>query len=229
MSDQGDSKLRKIPIQARETLDSSGHRASALSVFCPTQAKSIGVEACATCSRAVALTSKVGGFVECRSGNEPQVVANPVAYRTQRLDTAERAARLCVGEIVNRNVRCVRADTSIDAVRALLLEHDLDCAPIVDERGGPIGIVSKTDFLRLGSDVRGSVEAIMTPCVHALPESSSLAHAFALMTLKRLQHVPIVSADGIVVGLLTSLDAIRWVTEGWGYVSFETDALKPST
>jgi CBS domain-containing protein len=229
MSDKANSKPRKISIQARETLDSSGHRANALSVFCPTQAKSIGVDACAKCSRAVSINSKVGGFVECHPGNEPPVVANPVAYRTQRLDTAERAARLSVGEVVNRNVRCVRADTSVEAVRALLLEHDLDCAPIVDERGGPIGIVTKTDFVRLGPNARGAVADMMTACVHALPESSSLAHAFALMTLKRLQHVPIVSADGIVVGLLTALDALRWVTEGWGYVSFEADALKPST
>jgi CBS domain-containing protein len=103
---------------------------------------------------------------------------------------------------------------------------DLDCVPIVDERGGPIGIVSKTDFVRLGPGVKGMVGKIMTACVHALPESSSLAHAFALMTLKRLQHVPIVSGGGVVVGVLTALDALRWVTEGWGYLSFEANAPK---
>ncbi|MEO6420453.1 MAG: CBS domain-containing protein [Polyangiaceae bacterium] len=221
MSDHADSKLRKIPLQARETLDAFGRRSSALSAFCPGHEKSVGVEVCVKCPHCVAVTSKPGGFVQCTPAEKRPVAASPVAYRTQRLDTAERAARICVGEVVNRNVFCVRATTSVDALRALLLEKDLDCAPVVDENGGPIGIVSKTDLVRPGVDTSGPVGKIMTACVHALPEGSTLAHAFALMTLQHLHHVPIVSVEGVVVGLLTALDALRWVTEGWGYVSFD--------
>lgn len=217
------SKLRKIPVHACETLGGPGPRVTGLSVFCPTQRKSVGLDGCAHCPACVALESRPGGFVQCRSGDEREAAANPMVYRTQRLDMGERAARLRIGEIMSRRVICVRPDASIEALRALLLVNHLDCVPVVDESGGPIGIVTKTDLVRLGPKelAKQTVGEIMTRCVHALPDDSSLAHAFALMTLERLQHVPIVSSEGIVVGLFTALDALKWVTDGWGYVSFD--------
>lgn len=223
MSNETNSKLRKLPVQVRETLGGPGPHLTELSVFCPTQAKSVGIDGCAHCPNCVALDSKVGGFVQCHSGSEPEAVANPTVYRTQRLDMGERAARLRVGEIMSRRVVCVRAEASVESLRTLLLENALDCVPVVDESGGPIGIVTKTDLVRLGRKDGASqtVGEIMTNCVHALPDDSSLAHTFALMTLERLQQIPIVSTEGTVVGLFTALDALKWVTDGWGYVSFD--------
>src|SRR4051794_33008182 len=106
MGDEAD-KLRKLSIRTRETVEGNGVRVGALSVFCTTQAKSVAVSSCATCSRCAALTSKPGGFVECRTAEEREPVPNPVVYRTQRLDTAERAARLSVGEVTKKSALCV--------------------------------------------------------------------------------------------------------------------------
>jgi CBS domain-containing protein len=47
-----------------------------------------------------------------------------------------------------RNVLCVTSDLSVEDLSSQLLEHDISGAPVVDDAGKPIGVVSKTDLLR---------------------------------------------------------------------------------
>ncbi len=54
--------------------------------------------------------------------------------------------------------------------------------------------------------------------VFSLPEHASLAQAAALMALEGVHRIPVVAADGKVVGIVSSLDLMRWMARRGGYV-----------
>ena len=220
-------------MHSRTTLVGAVPRTVALSIFCPSQSRSIPLDVCTKCERCVEVRATPGGFVDCQLAAEDAAATNRgmnndgrevhwVPHRAPRMDIGERAARLPLGELINRNVVCVLRDTKLGSLAAVFLRGEADCAPVVDVDGGLIGIVSKSDLLRHGHDKldSGIVGDVMTTCVHALPDHSTAAYAFALMAFENLQNVPVVSKDGVVVGLLTALDGLRWITDQWGFISF---------
>lgn len=115
------------------------------------------------------------------------------------------------------NVVCVRAGLSVDALSALFLERGVSGAPVVDDHGHPIGIVSKTDLVQQYHDASPPPHAtagdIMMPLVFSLPPEATITRAAALMACEGVHRVPIVSADGQIVGLLSALDIVRWVAQ----------------
>ncbi len=162
----------------------------------------------------------------------------PTEYRTSAVAT--------VATIMTRTPYCVRPEVTVEAVTALLLERRMSGVPVVDADGRPLGVVTKTDLLQhlhesgdsveavddatrrvdgaLGSGfhptgVHGtSVRDIMMPVVFAIDQDSTIALASALMAGEGIHRVPVLAADGTVVGILSSLDIVRWVAEGDGYV-----------
>jgi CBS domain-containing protein len=54
---------------------------------------------------------------------------------------------ITVSDIMTRNVICVHENMSVDAVCALFLDQGISGAPVVDDEGKPVGVVSKTDLL----------------------------------------------------------------------------------
>jgi CBS domain-containing protein len=174
------------------------------------------------------------------SNNPPEVNRDP----SREAGPAESTP---IAEIMTRSVASVTPDLGVDALVSLFLERNISGAPVVDEKGRVIGIVSKTDLLRerflrgdseesapptlkrQGIDVplRGmhvetpndvTVRDVMTPLAFTLPESASIARASALMALESVHRVPVVSPAGAVVGILSALDVLRWLARHEGYV-----------
>jgi CBS domain-containing protein len=131
---------------------------------------------------------------------------------------------------------------SIEALMALFIERGISGVPVVDAEGLPVGVVSKTDLVReqyengesfaaeparvqdLGDGfhveptARGTVLDIMTPLAFTLHERSSLSRAAAMMALEGVHRVPVISDDRRVVGILSSLDVMRWLAQHDGYL-----------
>ena len=157
------------------------------------------------------------------------------------------AERTPIGEIMTKAVISVDPDLSVDALLNLFLERGISGAPVVDSSGRPIGVVSKTDLLRdhfergdseetapptlrrQGIEVRLEgmhvertsdvcVRDVMTPLAFTLAENASVARASALMALETVHRVPVVSAAGRVIGILSTLDVLRWLARQEGYV-----------
>jgi CBS domain-containing protein len=119
------------------------------------------------------------------------------------------ADRIAISEVMHRDVTCVSREVTIEALTSLFLERNISAAPVVDADGQPIGIVSKTDLLREPHHAR--VEDIMMSMAFTLAEDEPLSRAAAVMDAERVHHLPIVGADGRVVGILSSLDFVRWI------------------
>jgi CBS-domain-containing membrane protein len=138
-----------------------------------------------------------------------------------RVDVAEAAVRVRLGDVIGLDTTCVRSDVTIDAVVDLLVENRLRALPVVDGVRRLVGIVSKTDLLRrrgAGKAKMKTVADVMTPVVHGLPEDAPVAYAISLMAFEGLHEVPIVDADNHVIGMITATEALRWVAHALGYV-----------
>lgn len=80
------------------------------------------------------------------------------------------------------------------------------------------GIVTERDVLRTvaeGKDPNtSSLRDIMTPDVVTVPQDTSLKDAAAIMFEKWFRHLPVVSADGKVVGIISLRDLLTLVAQG---------------
>lgn len=131
-----------------------------------------------------------------------------------------RADLTSISEIMQRRVVCVTPELDLDGVMAVLLEHQIGGAPVIDREGNPIGVVSKTDVIRACSEREAMLTAgdIMTPIAVVLPHSSSIARASALMAFEGVHRIVVMDGDA-VVGILSALDVLAWVARDSGYLS----------
>ena len=105
-----------------------------------------------------------------------------------------------------------------DLIRAQREEDDLEEV----DRGSHRPPTSDEIDLSAGYHVvepkRGTVAEIMTPVVLMLHESSNVGQAASLMAFDGVHRIPIVSDSGHVVGILSSMDILRWFGRKSGYI-----------
>ena len=132
-----------------------------------------------------------------------------------------RAADLVpISEIMTRDVIAVRPELGIEALEELFLDRGISGAPVVDDSGKPIGVVSKTDLLQRRETPGGGeakVRDLMMQTAFCLVENESIAKAAALMAFEGVHRVPVVGTRGMVTGMLSPLDIMRWLARAHGY------------
>jgi CBS domain-containing protein len=219
----GTETTTEIPIRKRLTYSGDGQVVRLDTVRCPENARSVDVDDCLRCERCAG----------SKSNGEPVLIClHPAAVASNRPKSAAFSA-VSISQVMTRDVICVTADLDIDALFELLLDRNINSTPVVDDRGRPIGVASKTDLVRWsferGDDgelgpgeprapelpvrrlPRATVADIMMPLAFTLVENAPLSYAIALMTVEDIHQVPIVSRDGEVVGIISALDVVRWV------------------
>ena len=131
----------------------------------------------------------------------------------------------------------VTPDMPVNQVARVLLEHGISAAPVVDERGELIGMISEGDLIArddrarearrdwwltllaegeaLHPDFLASVKApqtrvrnVMTSPVITVGEETELSDVARLLTAHRIKRVPVLS-DGRIVGILSRADCVR--------------------
>ena len=141
------------------------------------------------------------------------------------------------------DIVCVRPGLTIEALAALFIDRRISGAPVVDDSGRPIGVVSKSDLVRarvedgvaLVADVwrpedawtvhgfhlepqsAGTVADIMMPLAFTLPEDATLSQAAAIMAYEGVHRVPVTAGDGTIVGIISAMDVVRWLADHDGY------------
>lgn len=120
-------------------------------------------------------------------------------------------------QIMTREVVCVRDDLLVETAIKLAARRRLGCLPVVDRGGFPIGIVTKQDLLEAAANGDAlEIQQVMMPIAFTLADRATVANAAAMMTLEGVHHVPIVGDDGRLVGVVSSLDIVRWLAENDG-------------
>lgn len=192
------------------------------SVQCPRRGRATSFERCCGCPHKTSIDVDADGkhgTVECD-------VSETSTMPNGRVDVAEAAVRVRLGDILGIDTTCVRSDVTIEKAREQLIgdKATARAMPVVDETMRLVGILSRTDLYR-GAPSRGTrkkrklvVADKMTPLVHGLPEDAPVAYAISLMAFERLHEVPVVDAGGRVLGMLTATDALAWIAGALGYV-----------
>ena len=119
---------------------------------------------------------------------------------------------MTVGEVMTRNVKVVREDTSMQEVLATMIKFDISSVVIV-QKERPIGIISHKDILTkvvqpefLPATL--TARNVMSAGLVTITEEASLEEAARLMVKKGVKKLPVVQ-DGKLVGIITSMDLAR--------------------
>lgn len=151
-----------------------------------------------------------------------------VAHKTRGL-LMPRQTR--VREIMTRDPKRVGTATSLDEVARILLSSAFTGLPVVDGQNRPVGVISQGDLIykagmpmRLGllaasehervASVLESLAAktageVMTRPPVIVAEDDLVTHAVALMLEKGVKRLPVVDAEGKLVGMLSRVDVFR--------------------
>jgi CBS-domain-containing membrane protein len=192
-------------------------------VTCPRTGHVVDTATCTSCDglrRMLPTDDKgLGWRILCEPG--------PDAMALRR--TAENAEP-CVADVMTTEVVCVSPDVSAQELTSMFITRGMSGAPVVDADGNAIGVVSKTDLIRLDRRRNFSdactdsfdptyeidvppdaiVRDVMTRSTFALAETMSLRRAAAELVDRGLHRAPVLDARGKVVGIVSALDLLRW-------------------
>ena len=121
------------------------------------------------------------------------------------------ASIVLVRDVMSKDVKVVRPDTSVKEVVATMNKFDIGSIIVVQgER--PVGIITERDILRKLVDPSLTPETltarqIMTSPVISINEMTSIEEAAKLMAKKKVKRLPVMSDDKLV-GILTFTDIV---------------------
>jgi CBS domain-containing protein len=145
-----------------------------------------------------------------------------------------------ISELMNPEVVCARPGMTVAEVRHLLATRGISGAPVVDDSGRILGVISLSDLVRqtdrrttvgesghfftnvneyrdlanLPRDASDApVETLMSKEVYTIPRDSSAAAGASIMRERKI-HRLFVTDQGVLVGVVASLDLLRIVEEG---------------
>jgi CBS domain-containing protein len=205
-----------------------------LAVLCTRRMQVVDVSECRSCEHCRGLCIDPGSrelFLRCVS-----------TAPGEGLEAAPGAGVNAISRIMSSPARCLAESEDLPSALALLVQHDIGAAPVIDARGRPIGILTKTDLLhhcrpqagdvRLDDDAGAAsaegvvmerrapprVREVMSHVVFTLHPDADVSRAAALMAYEGIHHVVVTSQEGLAVGIVSSLDVMRWVARQHGYV-----------
>jgi CBS domain-containing protein len=117
-------------------------------------------------------------------------------------------------DLMTPNPVSVRAAATVAEALALLTERSFSAAPVIDEAGRPVGVLSRTDLLihRRQGGYPGDdtpVRAVMTPAVFSVAPDTPAAQVLRHLLGMKVHRLFVVDPDGVLIGVLTAFDVLR--------------------
>ncbi len=125
------------------------------------------------------------------------------------------AGLILIRDVMTKNPRVVRRDTSVQEVAATMAKFDISSVIVVEE-DRPVGVVTHKDIVskvllpRLPPETLRAREIMSTPVVR-ISEDASIEEAANLMAKRRIKKLAVVSSadNEKLVGIITSTDIVR--------------------
>jgi CBS domain-containing protein len=107
----------------------------------------------------------------------------------------------------------VAPEQSVASVVKVLTQNRIGAAPVINEEGQLVGIISERDIIRGMSEHADSVltlpaDRLMTREVRTCSSEDQLVEIMEVMTLQRIRHLPVVQ-NGALQGIVSIGDVVK--------------------
>ena len=126
-----------------------------------------------------------------------------------------------VQELMSAEVHTCTPNDTLERAARLMWDHDCGSAVVLDEERKPVGLITDRDVCmaaytqgRRLSEIR--VASAMSPRLFSCRCADSLEKAERIMADRQVRRLPVLDADGRLVGLLSLNDIARDLTRPKG-------------
>jgi len=124
-------------------------------------------------------------------------------------------------DLMTPNPQSIRDGATLEEAIAFLTDRGFSAAPVIDEAGHPVGVISRTDILihereKMAASAAGPsrdegvrVRDVMTPALFAVSPAATAARVADQMAALNVHRLFVVDHDGVLVGVVTALDLLR--------------------
>ena len=121
------------------------------------------------------------------------------------------ASNILVRDIMSKDVKTVRNDTTVQEVVATMTKFDKD-AILVVQSGKPTGIITVRDVLVRAVEHGMPLNSIIARMIYTNPlvtidENTTVEEAAKLMKSWRIKHLPVIQNERLV-GMITDRDVV---------------------
>jgi CBS domain-containing protein len=131
-----------------------------------------------------------------------------------------------VKDVMTTRVIWVKKDATFREMAAALRKHRVSAFPVIDDDGTVVGVVSEADMLTKAAmadpgvldgllhhkdqnKARGVTAGdLMTAAVVAVAPEDTVEHAAQLMYSRKVKRLPVIDADGRLVGIISRADVL---------------------
>ena len=125
---------------------------------------------------------------------------------------------LKIGDIMTRHVFTLQASCNVQQAALELSSRGYTGAPVRDERGRLVGILSRSDLMdpeRHEGVLEGKqVQDLMTPAMFTLHPAAPVVQAIRLMVREGIHRVVVMDDRREMVGIITSSDVLNALARG---------------
>ena len=118
-------------------------------------------------------------------------------------------------DIMTADVVSVKRQTPVYEAGELLITNHITGLPVVEDDMTLVGVISEKDLLRLfyaDEEQRNqTVESFMTQPAAHYEEDDSLETIIDFMLINYFRRVPVTSADGKLVGIISRPDVLEYI------------------
>lgn len=122
-----------------------------------------------------------------------------------------------VARLMTDDVHTVSPETLVEEAARLLLEHDIGSVVVVDEDNHLEGILTNTDFVVIVAEQEPKTETTvtrhMTTDVVTATAQDTIREAADAMLNRGVHHLPVVDADSVVIGMLSTTDLTSYLAD----------------
>ncbi|HMK35003.1 MAG TPA: CBS domain-containing protein [Desulfomonilaceae bacterium] len=171
----------------------------------------------------------VSGYLDITPGDFKEVYLKAYRHAVTRLTQSVKAA-----DVMTRQVVSVGEATPLQEVARLMADRKISGVPVVDDAGKVLGIISEKDFLAVmgpgSADTfmcvvaqcllgKGCLAApyraknardIMTSPAVTVTEGTPIMDVASLFSEKKINRAPVVDKKGVMIGIVSRADALRW-------------------
>lgn len=127
----------------------------------------------------------------------------------------------CVADYMSRDLIILSPEQEINHAMNILLDHRLSGAPVLDQNGGLVGVLSKKDCLKAALEASyyrewgGTVATYMSTRIETLDAGLDIVSATKVFLDSSFRRFPVVE-NGQLVGQISRADALRAMRDNWG-------------